>query len=634
LLALAVHLNAFGNGFVFDDLLIIRDNPSIRSLAGIPGLFTENYWGDWTDKGLYRPLVIATYALNYAAGGLHTAGYTGVNLLLHAGVTLLLVVLAVRLGASRAVAASLGLLFAVHPVHTEAVTGLVGRAETLAALAVVAALLAHRRAHAASSFSSARRWRLGAAACFLLALLSKENAIAFIVIAPIMDWLLPVRRRTSDEEQRGSRWSDGRLRADLVAYGVVIAVYLVARMAALGALTGGIETTTPLNNPLVARTGATALGNVYGAGPVQAKLTAIAVLGEYARLLLWPARLSCDYSYDQLALVGSPVDARFALGLLLLVLVIGGVLWLRRRVPLAAFGLALLAVTFAPSSNLPITIGTICGERLLYLPSAGFLLAVAALGEQMVCTRGSTARRVALAALVVLVALGAVRSWARNPEWRSPLSLWESAARAVPRSAKAHAEYGRALLDESDRLEQLGDGERARPMFADAISHLERALEIYPENTKAINALTRAELLRGDWQRALELCDLSIRITPADPLSHSNASLALMRLGDVAGQRAGQRSQAGLETEAERLRAEARSLYERAVSRAGRAIEIDPGFVNAYYNRAAIYRYQLGRYAEALADFRAVLRLDPDHPNAEAIRREVERLDQQLRGSR
>src|SRR6188474_1623483 len=75
LLAILAHANAFGNAFVFDDLPIIRDNPRIRSLSGVPALYGEDYWGVWGEQGLYRPIVLTTYALNYAAGKLDPRGY-------------------------------------------------------------------------------------------------------------------------------------------------------------------------------------------------------------------------------------------------------------------------------------------------------------------------------------------------------------------------------------------------------------------------------------------------------------------------------------------------------------------------------------------------------------------------------
>ena len=88
--AIVVYLNAFGNDFVLDDIALIRDNVRIRSLGNVPHLFASSYWGSGGAQALYRPLVLVTYALNYAVHGLSTIGYTAVNVSLHAAVSLLL----------------------------------------------------------------------------------------------------------------------------------------------------------------------------------------------------------------------------------------------------------------------------------------------------------------------------------------------------------------------------------------------------------------------------------------------------------------------------------------------------------------------------------------------------------------
>ena len=146
------------------------------------------------------------------------------------------------------------------------------------------------------------------------------------------------------------------------------------RHAVLGGLLISEGVIAPLDNPLVPIT-TTALGERLGATTGQALMTAFAVVAEYARLLAWPARLSPDYSYNQIPLVTSASDPRFIAGVAIVLAIAGGIVMLWRRSPIAAFGLAFLALTFSIVSNFVLTIGTICAERLLYLPSAGALIA-------------------------------------------------------------------------------------------------------------------------------------------------------------------------------------------------------------------------------------------------------------------
>ncbi len=286
--AFLVYLNAFGHDFVLDDTRIIGDNLRIRSLGNIPELFRSSYWGIAGAQSLYRPLVVASYALNYAVHGLSTYGFTAVNVAIHAAVSVLLFALVRTLRGSRIVAGMAGIAFAVHPVHTEAVTGIAGRAELLAALFFLISLLCHRQAAIAGQWV----YRLGAPVCLACALLSKESAIALLLVAPVMDALFPLQG------------PDGRplsIRARIVGgYVPLIAValaYLAVRHAVLGRITISEGLIAPLDNPLVPIS-TMALGERLGATTSQALMTPFAVVVGSARLLVWPAHLSPDYSYQ------------------------------------------------------------------------------------------------------------------------------------------------------------------------------------------------------------------------------------------------------------------------------------------------------------------------------------------------
>ena len=150
-----VNSPALGPGFIHDDHPIIEQNERLRGLGRLPQIVTTGYWPPAEAAGppLYRPLTLLSFALNQAAGGLRPFGFRLVNLLLHALNTVLVLHLAARLlsgpagrapGAPRPLDAPLlaGLLFAAHPVHTEALGEVVGRAELLGAAGVLGSVLA------------------------------------------------------------------------------------------------------------------------------------------------------------------------------------------------------------------------------------------------------------------------------------------------------------------------------------------------------------------------------------------------------------------------------------------------------------------------------------------------------------
>src|SRR5574341_530018 len=151
LLALIVlaYGNSLTNGFVFDDLPLIPHNRTISDLGQLPGLFVRDYWAPSQDvhegaisprSGLYRPLVMASYSLNAVVGSLSPFGFHLVNAILHALVTSLLYIVAFQLGVSATAAFVAAALFAVHPIHTEAVTAIIGRAELMMSVCGLASL--------------------------------------------------------------------------------------------------------------------------------------------------------------------------------------------------------------------------------------------------------------------------------------------------------------------------------------------------------------------------------------------------------------------------------------------------------------------------------------------------------------
>lgn len=557
--AAAVYLNAFGHEFTFDDAQIIRDNIRIRSLGDVPQLFTTNYWGDIADRGLYRPLTLLTYALNYAVSGLDTWSYTAVNIGLHATVSTLVVLVARSLGAPSSASTCAGLLFAVHPVHAEAVGLIVGRADLLATGLFLAGILVHR-----SSASASSPWRhhLGAAACFGAGLLCKESAATWLPVVVVLDWFCP---------PQAARPGARRLSA-YGCYGLVLAGVLATRWLVLGAWAVPLSTLTPVDNPIVPLR-ESALGNVYGATPLEARLTALAVLTDYARLLVWPARLSADYSFAQIPVVRSAGNPAVWGGVLLLAGVLGGALGLRRRIPWVAAGFAILALTFSITSNLPFPIGTICGERLLYLPSAGFALAAAGLFHAL-------PRRPALVAVTCAVALGATRTWLRNPDLRTSLAFWESTAAASPGSTKAQAGLGGELAKRAVALDRQRRHGEASPLYDRALHHLRLALEIYPESAYALNEVGNIQLVRGTLADARANYRRAATLNPQLPVTWANWAFALKLA-----------AQSGDATAASE-----------ALAKVNRAIELRPNHAPNYELRADVYESLLGDEARAATD--------------------------------
>jgi tetratricopeptide (TPR) repeat protein len=213
---------------------------------------------------------------------------------------------------------------------------------------------------------------------------------------------------------------------------------LVRRASVLAATTAVVFPTS--DNPLAT------------AGFWVARLTALKVMASYLGLLVWPASLSCDYSYSQIPLFSGRAADYAALAVVLLVIVAAVAMHRYCRIVFFFGGFA--ALTFLPTSNLIFPIGTVMAERFLYLPAIAAAVALV-VAVQALATRLNRPKLVTTS-LSILVALLAGRTWARNVDWQDDVSLMSSAVAASPNSFKTHIARAAALAEASPSPASLG----------------------------------------------------------------------------------------------------------------------------------------------------------------------------------
>ena len=411
LAAVIPHLPALWNRFAMDDLYIIAWNPLVHSIGGVFGAFAGPYWPPDLGGQMYRPLPLASFAMTWAVTGDHALLFHAVNLVWHGGVAVIVTAISVRL-AGMVPALIAGLVFAVHPVHVEAIANVIGLGELMAAAGVCLAVYA----------ALVRQNVVWSGLGLLLGLLSKENA----VVAPgliVLAWILAISRPTQ------------RRMLEFAASWVLIGgAYLAVRGIVLAPY-ARLHATAPVF-----------LGETALAG----RLTAVAALADVVRLLLVPLTLRVDYSPAERTIVRSIVDGRFALGLLCLALwaVLFWLAWRKGR-KVEAFGLGWIAVAFLPISNLLFSTGVLLAERTLYLPSVGLVLAVGAALARLPVSR--------LRLVVPLFVLaGAVRSATRVPVWRDDLAVTQSILEDSPESYRGPARMAMIYQSHRQPLQALG----------------------------------------------------------------------------------------------------------------------------------------------------------------------------------
>ena len=429
-LAVLAYANSFRAGLIYDNQFVLVKDPRIRQVTeeNVHLILTKDYWYKNSVSSLYRPLTTLSYLFNHAVlgNGDAPAGYHAVNLALHAANVALVYLLGWLVLAEFWPAFAMAALWAVHPVLTESVTNVVGRADLLAAFGVLAGLLCYARSVTAVG-RRAILWQAGVLAASVIAMFSKESGIVIIAVIFLYDiaWLRQTLRQTPRQAPLRARI------AGYLAAAAPIMLFLAVRAQ--------VARDTPLasiafaDNPLT------------GADFWTARLTAVKVLGKYLWLLFWPARLSCDYSYNQIPLfswnLGRWEDWQALISLAVYAAAAAlAVLSYRRSRPVF-FLIGFFFAAMAPTANLFLLIGTIMAERLLYLPAVAFAGCLAWAGwnlHRRLQPRWPAARVAAPALLtIVCLALGG-RTFARNFDWYDEGTLWKSAERACPESYRPH----------------------------------------------------------------------------------------------------------------------------------------------------------------------------------------------------
>ena len=473
-----VYANSLPNGFHYDDLSMIVHNPAVHNVDRIPSHFVSVTIGNVEETPSYRPLLMATYALNYAWGRTDPRGYHVVNIVLHLIGACLVILLVWQLTANGLAAYGAGLWFALNPVQTEAVNYITARSSLLYAVLSLTTVILFIRFRRAQTW-----WMLGAASlAYAGALLSKEAAA--VVPALLVGYDVIVRR---------CGWRDLTTWMRPHAPFVLLTLALVGfRRVLMGSVIppayhGDLATVIPTFAAIVAKT---------------------------LRDQLAPIDLSASHAFGPIRSL-TP-DALVALG------VVAGlgavVVFLRRHVPLAAF-----AAWWFPVCLLPLAVLPLITSLALYQENRGYLsaVAVAMLGGPLMAwwwgagaTRAMLFRRGLLVVVFVTMAVAVVQ---RNPVWLDDLTLWTDVLKKAPGNQAAYVNVGAAY--------------QARGDFDEAAEVYRRALERFPNNGILHNNLGVIYRSHGDLDRAAEAFQAAIRVSPGFAMPYFNLGLLLQGAG-------------------------------------------------------------------------------------------------------
>ena len=578
----AVYFNALDNEFVWDDEYIVEKNPQIRSFAHLPEVFSTGLFQAYgVGKGsFYRPLQILTYMFDYKLWGLNPKGFHLTNIALHLFCSLLFYTIIISLVGDWRPALIAALLFVVHPLHTQAVTYISGRADLLSAFLMLFSLLLFIR----SSY-------IAALITFVLSLLSREAAAAFPFF--LLFYVFAFKNKLEPKQVRQM------FRRSVLFFAVAL-IYIILRFTVLNFFEGTFLAETPLYLRLL-----TTAKNIFA----------------YLGLLIYPQGLHIE---REVVFVSSFWEAKVVVSCLLLLAIFAWMLWVRRKNAVLFFFAGWFFVALIPLSNI-FPLNATIAEHWMYMASMG-VFALLGLGWVRLFDWGKNRRwallfKLELILLIVLmtIAYGHL-TVLRNRVWRTPMSLFSDAKEHVPGNYKVRNNLGNVYLEQGKIGQAIVEYEasiRIQPLYAQAHANLglayeqkkscgsclkkaireyREALRLVPGLCKTYNNLAKLYVETGKRNEALETYKQGVSNCPQEPSLHSLYGVTM---------------------------AEEANLAE-AIRQGKEALRLDQENATWHYNMAVIYEYNRDgkRYGPgfnlegARSEYLAALRLDEDYGHA------------------
>uniref|UniRef100_A0A3Q1H6R8 Protein O-mannosyl-transferase TMTC3 n=1 Tax=Anabas testudineus TaxID=64144 RepID=A0A3Q1H6R8_ANATE len=616
-LVVGCYWNSLSCGFVFDDVSAILDNKDLRPSTPLRNLFLNDFWGtpmaEERSHKSYRPLTVLTFRMNYLFSELSAASYHLLNVILHAVVCVLFLRVC-RLFLDKTSSLVAALLFAVHPIHTEAVTGVVGRAELLSSIFLLAAFLAYTKSTGADHSIV---WAPIALTVVLVAAatLCKEQGITVIGICCVHEvfvaqgFTLPMLWDTFRQVLQGKDGFPYAVLQTLLKLIVLIISTLLLVIIRVQVIQSQLPVFTRFDNPAAVTS-----------TPAR-QLTFNYLLPVNAWLLLNPSELCCDWTMGTIPLVESLLDLRNMATVVfytfLGLLTYHSLRYRHSSAKTVIMALSLIVLPFIPASNLFFPVGFVVAERVLYVPSMGFCVLVAH-GFKIISHREHL-KTISWLMIGVLLTTHAVKTFNRNWDWESEYTLFTSALKVNKNNAKLWNNVGHALENQNNYARALRyflQATRVQPDDIGAHMNVGRTYKNLNKSKEAEDAYLVAKSL---MPQVIPGKKYATRVAP----NHLNVYINLANLIRANESRLEEADQ--LYRQAISMRPDFKQAY---ISRGElllkmnklteardaylRALELDRTNADLWYN-LAIVNIEMKDPSEALKNFNHALELNPRH---------------------
>ncbi|MBK9108390.1 MAG: hypothetical protein IPM92_08455 [Saprospiraceae bacterium] len=517
LCAFVPYVNTLFHEFVLDDRVVYTENQFVqKGISGIPEIFSTNSFegyfkgsgkGSSVSQNRYRPLSLGFFAIENQMAGNNAFLAHLWNVLFFSLLCFLLFVTLKKLldyrykDIATLIALLTAILFALHPIHTEVVANVKSLDEIFVLLFCVLSfrsILTYHQNYQSINLFAASLW-------FLCAVFSKENAVVFVLLAPLaLVYFVPKEKR--------------KLIHSFIPLIFSAAIYISCRIAVLGTQVY-VESRNFLENPFLTIRGekimvmqdADKIGTIFY------------TLLRYLYLHIFPYPLTHDYAPKSIATynIASP-PAIFSI-IIYLMLVVLLIKW-RKTLAILSYGILFFLIAMTPVSNLFVSTGAYMGERFAFMPSLGICLIMAYLAKVYLFDKFKWGPYIFMA---IILAFG-VRTFVRNLDWKSNLALFSNDITHSTNSAKLNSSLGFILLE---NYRNTDDKEGNKHLLSQAILYLNRAVKIYPRYSDCIFLLGNAYYLNKNYPQAVVTYESYIDLNPADASIMKNYQKALRELG-------------------------------------------------------------------------------------------------------
>lgn len=463
-----LYINTVKNDYAVDDTLVVTQNKfTQQGFAGLKEIFTtdafEGFFGERGKSlvagGRYRPLSIASFAVEIGLFGKNKPAISHFNNAVLYGLTIAIIFSVLLLlfpmkDTNRwwfSTPFLIALLYAAHPIHTEAVANIKGRDEILGMLFMMGGLYASIQYFR----SDEKKWLGILFISYCLALLSKENSITLVAIALLSGYVF-------------CRPTKQQYYTIIGVYSLPTLLFLYIRSAFTSSALSKF-TTEIMNDPFTFSSFSQKFGTLFYTYLL------------YFKLMLFPHPLTHDYYPYQIP----KIELFNLIALLSVVLNIGlfvyAVYSIRKRKDHIGYGLLFYFITFSIVSQVLFTIGTPMSERFVFIPSLGFMMAIVLLVQQL----SQKNEKLFFYGVYVVAILFSLKTVSRNPDWKNDYTLFTHDVQISTQSAKLNMAVGGALLDSA---ENVLDTIVRNQMIVEAIEHLNTSIEIYGDTTIEVDA--------------------------------------------------------------------------------------------------------------------------------------------------